>query len=136
MFDFDGTEIKQSSVYDHTFSQPPNKIQFSGKYVSANSSKQIIVFEEGKVRNSSYWEIHGGSTKSHAWNPSSTLVSSVATDENIIVWRDMKRFMLTRKTKKVAHIGGGFFTHWLNDTTFLTVGKSGAVKIWTVPVVE
>jgi len=135
LYDFDGTDLKLGSTCDEKPKGCPTKIQFKGNYLSVScTGGQITIYDlkdDLNVINDDRFEYQGGSVY-HAWNPDGTYLAWTGSNYNINVYKMNKKFKKEMETFLNAHIGGGLALHWLDNTNFLTMGKSGAVKVWTI----
>lgn len=141
-YDFDGTsKLTNCTEIYKRLQGTPTRIQFASRtdldadYISCSTMRgQIVVFQDGqpKIKNNSMWQYHSGAVTSHSWNPSGKLVSSVSQDQCLFVWHDTVKFKKKYKSMDRIHLKGGLFTNWIDETNVLSVGSSGAVKIWQV----
>lgn len=140
---FDGNSLigDPTELYSKLDGQP-TKIQFAARedldahYISCSTMRgQILIFQDGKLKNRSKWAYHSGAVTWHAWSPNGKFVSSVSQDQNLKVWHDTNKFYKDHNTMDLVHLKGGLFTEWIDDTNVISVGSSGAVKKWQVNVI-
>lgn len=142
-YNFDASTNKISdptTIYDKLDGQP-TRIQFgtredlNANYISCSTMRgEIIVTKDGTLANKNKWSYHCGGVLSHSWNPSGKLVSSVSQDQCLFVWYDTEKFRKRIHKMQNVHMKGGVFTDWIDETNVLSVGISGAVKMWEVTI--
>lgn len=103
----------------------------SALLAAGDSSGKIVLYDSssGEVK-TTRWAYHTGRVNSIAWNKAGTHVVSGSLDTNIIVYSS------TNYAKNVkalgAHKEGVGAVDWVDESTVVSAGADGCVKVWKV----
>jgi WD40 repeat protein len=106
-----------------------------GRYLSsADRDRLIWVWDrvKGEPSNSG-WKFHDSMPTSVEFSPDSTKCLTASMDGNIIVWKDLDTF--NNKARGLcdnAHLGGVTAAHWIDNSTFVSIGDDRTIKFWSL----
>jgi WD40 repeat protein len=106
-----------------------------GRYLaSADRDRLVWVWDRSKGEPlNSGWKFHDSMPTSVEFSPDSTKCLTASMDGNIIVWKDLETFSnKARGACENAHLGGVHSAHWIDNTSFVSIGDDRTIKFWTL----
>ncbi|KAK6528090.1 WD40 repeat-like protein [Arthrobotrys megalospora] len=119
--------LKSSRASISVVSFAPN----SALLAAGDSSGKIVLYDAstGEVK-TTRWAFHTGRVKSIAWNKAGTHVVSGSLDTNVIIYSAGN---YAKNVKALgAHKEGCNAVEWIDDSTVVSAGADGCVKVWAV----
>ncbi|KAF3296734.1 WD40 repeat-like protein [Orbilia oligospora] len=119
--------LKSSRASISTLSFAPN----SALLAAGDSSGKIVLYDAstGEVK-TTRWAFHTGRIKSISWNKAGTHIASGSLDTNVIIYSAEN---YAKNVKALgAHKEGCNGVEWVNDSTIVSAGADGCVKVWEV----
>eukprot|EP00475_Leptophrys_vorax_P042069 TRINITY_DN79392_c0_g1_i1.p1 TRINITY_DN79392_c0_g1~~TRINITY_DN79392_c0_g1_i1.p1 ORF type:complete len:610 (-),score=143.91 TRINITY_DN79392_c0_g1_i1:33-1862(-) len=106
-----------------------------GRYIaSADRDKLIWCWDRVKGEPSNTgWKFHDSMPTSVEFSPDGTKCLTASMDGNVIVWKDLDTF--NNKQRGVcenAHLGGVTVAHWIDNSTFVSIGDDRTIKFWAL----
>ncbi|KAJ6223045.1 hypothetical protein RDWZM_001590 [Blomia tropicalis] len=135
IYAFDGQKMTEKSV-TLVHREPITDVSYSpdGKYLAASDQnrKIILYLSDGyQPAHNLEWGYHTARVNCLAWAPDSCLLASGSLDTGIIVWdvaQPTKHYTLKKAhpQSQVTRIV------WLDQSTIVTTGHDGSIKVWNV----
>ncbi|KAL9229267.1 hypothetical protein vseg_004752 [Gypsophila vaccaria] len=101
-------------------------------FVSGDANREAVVWDrstrEVKLNNMLY---HTARINCLAWSPDCTMVATGSLDTNVIIY-EIGKPASTRRTIKSAHLGGVYSVAFSDETSILSSGEDGCVRLWTI----
>lgn len=133
----DSLKVAAKATID-THDKPLTAVRFSadGQWIASTdleASVYVHSWPAGVVQNKSGWRFHQAAVKDADFAPDSRRLVSSSQDTHLIVWRDLKEFNGSERSRaKDAHVDGANFVRFWDAETLISVGSDRAVKIWNV----
>lgn len=140
LYDVGKDTLKAQSATIDTHDKPLTALRFSpdGQWLASTDQEASVYMHSWggaahTVANKSGWRFHQAGVKDVDWSADSARLVTSSQDTHIIVWRDLKTFNGSERSRaKDAHVDGANFVRFWNDNTLLSVGSDRCIKVWDV----